>query len=95
MDQNDDAVYAYYDPSSDQPLSDVVLEAIADVKGVGITKETCILYEDIDPTGLDLLFEESGIGNTVVKFICVDCEVTFRVNDEIEIRAALIPDEEK
>lgn len=79
--------------SSDQPLSDVVLETIAELKGEEITEETCILYNDIDPTGLDLLFGEPIAGDTVVTFECVDCEVTLLVDDEIEIRATPIPDE--
>ncbi|WP_255191324.1 HalOD1 output domain-containing protein [Natronobeatus ordinarius] len=95
MRSDENTVRKAYDSSSGRPLSDVVLEAIAEVKGEEITKKTCILYDDVDPTGLDLLFADSGSGNTVVTFGCVDCEVTLVAGDDIEVRATLLSDEER
>lgn len=86
MDHDEDAIRLYYDHSSERPLSDVVLEAIARAKEEEITEDTCVLYDDIDPAGLDLLFEESGSNSTDVTFNCIDCEIRLLSGDEIEVQ---------
>lgn len=93
MDPTENGVRLSYDPAADRPLSDAVLEAIAEAKGEDLTKENCVLYDDIDPSALDNLFRSSGNGNTAVMFDSLDVGVTLLGDGEIEIRAIPLADE--
>lgn len=65
-----------YDPGDDESLSTAIVSAISRAKGRDITEDTCVLYDNIDPDGLDKLFRNDSDENTIkVEFTTHDAIV--------------------
>ena len=75
--------------SSDEDISETVVSAVADAKGVD-PLDLDPLYDAIDPDALDSIFRHAGAGSTVTKlsFEMEDCEVLVRGSGEVVVTLA-------
>ena len=72
--------------SSDDAISETVVTAVADAKGVD-PLDLDPLYDSIDPDALDSLFGHAGAGVSIRKlsFEMADCEVLVRGSGEVVV----------
>ncbi|QLD91194.1 hypothetical protein HWV07_07185 [Natronomonas salina] len=72
--------------SSDESVSETVVTAVADAKGVD-PLDLDPLYDSIDPDALDSLFGHAGAGSSIAKlsFEMADCEVLVRGSGEVVV----------
>ena len=72
--------------SDDETVSETVVEAVADAKGVD-PLALDPLYDSIDPDALDRLFDHAGAGSSIAKlsFEMADCEVLVRGSGEVVV----------
>ena len=75
--------------SSDEDISETVVSAVADAKGVD-PLDLDPLYDAIDPDALDSIFRHAGAGSTVTKlsFEMDGCEVLVRGSGEVAVSPA-------
>jgi hypothetical protein len=83
---------ATYDPDGPATLSDVVIEAIAEVAGVDPTTTVIPLADRIDPDSLDALFADSE-GEAQTTFRVCGLEVLVRSDGRIRIVDDSVSDE--
>ena len=72
--------------TDDDPISQKVIEAIADATGVD-PLELPPLYDSVDPDALDSLFSHEGAGGCITSlcFEIGDCEVLVRGSGEVVV----------
>ncbi|MFC6726884.1 HalOD1 output domain-containing protein [Halobium palmae] len=69
-----------------KPLSDAVLEAIAQYHGTDLRDGDFRLYDDIDVSALDDLFREDANADTTVQFKTGDVTITLWGDGDVRIR---------
>lgn len=73
-----------YDTSSPKSLTEVVVEAITDRKGVDELDPNFLLYERVDIESLDGLLNSKSPKDLQIRFKCVDLSVRVRQEGETE-----------
>lgn len=54
-----------YHPDEMESLSTAIVTALSKAKGRDITEDECILYNNIDPDALDMMFRQEGTEDTI------------------------------
>ena len=74
--------------TSDDPISQQVIEAVADAKGVD-PLDLPPLYDSVDPDALDSLFGHDGSSAAIASLTVEigDCEVTIRGSGDVVVRS--------
>lgn len=82
-------VPSHPDARTETPVSEAVVEAIAEADDVAPTALSPPLYWAIDPDALDSLFQPAAPGSTdgKVEFTYRGYAITVRDNGEIDVRA--------
>ena len=48
-----------------ESLSTAIVSALSEAKGRDISRDDCVLYDTIDPDGLDSIFRQDGEGDRI------------------------------
>lgn len=65
-----------YTLDEDEDISNAIVTALSRAKGRDITEDECVLYRNIDPDALDMLFRQEGDEDTIkVEFTTHDAVV--------------------
>lgn len=89
-----DTFTAKYSPGRERTLSETVLDAIESYKDEDLTISECKLYDDINPDGLNITFQEDAQSNAVVAFDADDVRETLQQgNGDITIRVTSVDSE--
>lgn len=73
-----------YNTSSSKSLTEVVVEAIADQKGIGELDPNFLLYERVDIESLDGLLNSKSPKGLQIQFKCVNQSIRVRQEGETE-----------
>lgn len=75
-----------YRPDEDEDLSHAIVTALSKAKGRDVTKDECVLYRNIEPDALDMLFRQEGDEDTIkVEFTTHDAVVILWGNGDLSI----------
>lgn len=80
-----DVVREEYDPASEESLCVSIVEAIEEHEGTDLARSEFVLYDDVDPDALDVLFEEHAAANTRVQFDTDGVTVSLWGDENVEI----------
>lgn len=75
-----------YTPDEKEDLSSAVITALTEAKGRDVTKEGCVLYDNIEPDALDMMFSDERVDNSVkIEFATHDAIVVIWRDNQISI----------
>ena len=71
-----------------ESLSTAIISALSEAKGRDISRDDCVLYDTIDPDGLDSIFRQDGEGDNIkVEFATHGAIVVLWGNGRVTVEA--------